>query len=102
MVERKYAKESRRASRYRHDSVLEIVGESSGAPVDAARLVDVSSGGVSFSTTRVYAKGARIRARMRLLDAGPLEFIGKVVRIKEKSNSTLYAVEFESVRGAHR
>ena len=100
MIMAKYTKEARRASRYPHDSVLEIFGDSDSIPVDVARLVDVSSLGASFATTRAYAKGARIHARMRLLNAGILEVEGTVVRVKAKSNFTLYGVKFDSVLGS--
>lgn len=99
MTMAKFTKESRRASRYPHDSMLEILGDSDTMPADVVRLVDVSSLGASFTTTRVFAKGAPIRARLRLLDAGVLEIKGTVVRIKEKTNFTLYGVKFDSVRG---
>ena len=96
----KHAKDARRASRYPHDSVVEFIDDSDRMPGDVARLVDVSSLGASFSTLRVFAKGAAIHARLRLLNAGVLEIWGKVVRIKERTNSTLYGVKFDTVRGA--
>ncbi|OGS42024.1 MAG: hypothetical protein A2506_09815 [Elusimicrobia bacterium RIFOXYD12_FULL_66_9] len=95
----KQTKEARRGARYRHDSVLEILDESGESIVDIVRLVDVSSVGASFSTAHRFAKGATIRGRLRLLSAGVLKITGRVVRVKERSNSTLYAIEFESVRG---
>lgn len=95
----KFTKEARRASRHPHDSLLEILGDADSIPEGVARLVDISSLGVSFTTTRVFAKGARIHARLRLMDAGVLEITGTVVRVKEKSNFTLYGVRFDSVRG---
>ncbi|MCR4295286.1 MAG: PilZ domain-containing protein [Elusimicrobia bacterium] len=95
----RYAKEARRAPREPHDSVLEILDDAGHKPFGDARLVDVSSLGVSFTSTRVFPKGAAIRARLRLLDAGVLEFKGTVVRVKERSNCMLYAVKFDSVRG---
>lgn len=99
MAAARMTKESRRALRHSHDSVLELLSGPYGARIDAARLLDVSAGGASFTTSLPLAKGERVRGRMRLLGAGVLEFVGVVVRIKEKKNSTLYAVEFESVRG---
>ena len=68
-------------------------------PGEVARLINVSSLGVSFTTIRVFAKGAPIHARMRLLNSGTLEITGTVVRIKAKTNHTLYGVKFDSVRG---
>lgn len=100
MTDPKPSKESRRSSRHRHDSTLEILGATGGASVGVARLVDVSAGGASFVTTAVFVRGASLRGRIRLLGAGVLEFAGRIVRVKEKTNSTLYAVEFETVRGA--
>jgi hypothetical protein len=100
MTMAKFTKETRRASRYPHDSVLEILGDPDSAPAGAVRLVDVSSLGASFASTRVFAKGAPIHARLRLLNAGVLEITGTVVRIKEKTNFTLYGVKFDSARGS--
>lgn len=100
MIMAKFTKEARRASRHAHDSVLEIIDDSDGMPGEVARLVDVSALGVSFTTIRVFAKGAPIHARMRLLNAGTLEIKGIVVRIKEKKNYTLYGVKFNSARGS--
>jgi hypothetical protein len=91
--------EHRRGVRYRHDSVLELSDEE-GRPFGAGagvRLVDVSSVGVSFAGTVVLAKGARIHARLRLLGAGVLEIAGHVVRIKPRTNNTLYGIEFDEV-----
>lgn len=99
MTMAKFTKEARRASRYPHDSVVEFIDETDGMPGDVARLVDVSSLGASFTTLRVFAKGAPIHARLRTLDSGVLEIKGTVVRIKEKTNFTLYGVRFDSVRG---
>ena len=96
------AKETRRAPRVRHDSVLELYDEEGRLTVDVLTLVDVSSVGASFSTTHPFAKGAKIRGRLRLLDAGVLEIEGRVVRFKERTNSTLYAMEFDSVRAVRR
>ncbi|OGR95774.1 MAG: hypothetical protein A2V88_15095 [Elusimicrobia bacterium RBG_16_66_12] len=98
----KLTHEARRSPRFRHDSVLEILDETGGVLLDIVRLVDVSSVGASFATTHAFAKGARIHARLRLLKAGVLKITARVVRVKEKANATLYAVEFESVRGARR
>lgn len=94
--------EVRRGERHRHDSVLEFLDDSGRVLGEVARLVDLSSVGVSFSTTRTFAKGERIRAGLRLLGVGVLTIIGRVVRIQARTNSTLYAVEFESVRGVRR
>lgn len=95
-------REARRASRQAHDSVLEILDAAGRVSGRAARLVDVSSRGASFTTVRAFVKGARIHARMRLLNAGVLEIMGKVVRIEEKANFTRYAVEFDPAPGELR
>lgn len=95
----KPGKEGRRGPRFRHDSVLEISDDSGRLLVEVARLIDVSSVGVSFTTTHVFAKGERIRAKLRLMNAGVLQITGRVLRVKEKNNSTVYAVEFDSVKG---
>lgn len=62
------------------------------------RLVDVSSVGASFTSTRSFAKGETVRGRLRLLGAGVLEVSGRVVRVKERQNNVLYGVEFDSVK----
>jgi hypothetical protein len=95
----KFSKEARRATRYPHDSLLEILGDGGVGPADVVRLIDVSSSGASFSTTRMFTKGAPIHARLRLLNTGALEISGTVVRIKEKTNYTVYGVKFDPVRG---
>lgn len=91
------ANEARRSPRRPHDSVLELYDEKGGLIAGAPRLIDVSSVGASFSSTRSFAEGAAIRGRMRLLDAGVMEVTGRVVRVKKRTNSTLYAVEFDSL-----
>ena len=91
-------KEPRRMPRARHDSVLELRDEK-GELIDAdLRLVDVSSGGASFSATQTFAVGDVIRGRLRLLDLGVMDITGRVVRVKARTNSILYAVEFDSVK----
>lgn len=93
------AKEARRSPRTPHDSVLELYDEDNRLTAGVQKLVDVSSVGASFSTTQVFAKGAMIRGRLRLFGVGSLEIAGRIVRVKERSNSTLYAIEFDSVKG---
>lgn len=95
----RYIKEARRAVRYGHDSMLEILDDPDPAVSPLARLVDVSSTGVSFTTVRVLRRGASIRGRIRLLSAGVLEFSGTVVRVKARTNTVLYGVAFDSVKG---
>jgi hypothetical protein len=95
----KFAKEARRAARYSHDSVLEIMDEAGRVSDGAARLVDVSALGAKFADIRAFTEGARIRARMRLLNAGVIEVAGTVVRVQKKTNFTLYGVKFDSAPG---
>ncbi len=95
----RYIKEARRAVRYGHDSMLEILDDPDPAASPTARLVDVSSTGVSFTTVRVFRRGELIRGRLRLLGAGILVFSGTVVRVKARTNTVLYGVAFNSVRG---
>jgi hypothetical protein len=96
----KIARLPRRSPRVRHDSVLEILDDSGRLLDGVARIIDVSSVGVCFSTTHRFAKGEKITARLRLMDAGVLQITGRVIRVKEKTNSTVYAVEFDSVKDA--
>lgn len=96
MTPSRSAKESRRSPREPHDSVLEILSAAPGAPDDSARLVDASAGGVSFTSTRVFVKGARIRGRTRSLGAGVREFSGTIVRVTRRTNRVVYAVEFDA------
>jgi hypothetical protein len=98
----KYTKEARRASRIPHDSLLELYDEAGRLLPGALKLVDVSAVGASFKTTRTFAKGAKIRGRMRLLNVGVLEIAGRIVRVKEGTNSTLYGVEFDSIGALRR
>lgn len=89
--------DKRRAPRVRHDSVLEIFDDR-GRLIDAVvRLVDVSAVGAAFASTLALSKGETVRARLRLLDSDPLEIRGRVVRVQEKANFSVYGIEFESV-----
>ena len=85
-----------------HDSTLELYDEQGGLIADALILVDVSAVGASFSTTRAFAKGAKVRGRLRLFGTGVIEISGRVVRVKEKTNSTLYALEFDRTNALPR
>lgn len=89
----------RRSPRTPHDSVLELLDDDGRLLAGAQRLIDASALGLSFSTTRAFRKGAKIRGRVRLYDAGAFEFTGRVVRLKERSNSNLYGVAFDTVKG---
>jgi PilZ domain-containing protein len=93
------AKEARRSKRTPHDSVLELFDKDGRLLAGVQQLVDVSAVGVSFIATHAFRKGDVVHGRLRLLETGVLEITGRVVRLKERSNSTLYAIEFESVKG---
>ncbi len=90
--------EKRRAARSKHDSVLEIFDTEGHLIVGVGRLVDFSNVGVRFSSTKVLAKGERLRARLRLLKEGVLEIAAHVVWVKKRPNTKLYGVEFDSVQ----
>ena len=95
----RYGKDARRSPRSPHDSALELLDDEGRLLPGAQRLIDVSAAGLSFSTIRVFKKGARIRGRVRIYEQGTFEFEGRVVRLKERSNSNLYGVAFDSVKG---
>lgn len=92
-------REQRRAPRARHDSALELFNEQGQLlPAAVQTLVDISDTGASFLSTRDFAKGARIRGRVRRFGRPPLDFTGRIVRRREhpaRANSILYAVEFD-------
>lgn len=89
--------EKRRAPRTKHDSVFEIFDESGKRVACVAILSDVSTTGASFRSTRAFAKGERVYARLRLLREGVLDIAGRIVRVKDFSNNTLYGVKFDAV-----
>jgi hypothetical protein len=90
-------KEKRRAARSKHDSVLEIYDEDGDLLTGIGRLVNYSSVGVCFSSTKSLAKGDPLRVRLRLLKEGALEISARVVWVKKKTNTTLYGAEFDVV-----
>lgn len=96
-------REARRAPRARHDSALELFNERGQLlPAEVQTLVDISDTGASFTSTREFAKGERIRGRVRRLGRPALDFTGRVVRRREhptRANSILYAVEFDPPAG---
>ncbi len=65
-----FPKDGRRGARVRHDSVLELLDEEGRLMGAVLKLFDVSSVGASFSTTQKFAKGAKLRGRLRILGAG--------------------------------
>lgn len=92
----RYLLEKRRGTREKHDSVLDLFDEKGGRLTCVASLVDVSTTGASFKSTYVFKKGQFIRARLSILGKGVLDITGHIVRIKELSNYTQYAVAFDS------
>ena|SRR5258708_18135774 len=92
------SKENRRAARARHDSVIEIYDLEGHFITGIGRLVNFSTVGVCFSSTKVLGKGDRLRARLRLLKEGSLEVSAQVVWTKKKPNSRLYGLEFDTVQ----
>ena len=90
-------KDSRRAPRRRHDSVLEIYDERGKLVVAVGKLVDFSMAGACFSTTQILANGEKIRARLRLLQEGVLDISAHVVWSRKKNNAILYGIEFDVV-----
>lgn len=94
------ANEKRRASRDKHDSVVEILDED-GAIRATGRLSDFSSSGVSFSSETAFRKGERLRVRLRLLDRGTLEGEGEVVWTRERNGRFLYGVSFSGLRNVY-
>ncbi|MFI5360952.1 MAG: PilZ domain-containing protein [Elusimicrobiota bacterium] len=92
--------EKRRAPRTRHDSVLELYDECGRLSPSNARLVDFSAVGARIATPAAFAKGSRVRGRMRLLRDGALDMTGRIVRIEPGTNFRRYAIEFDDVRRA--
>lgn len=89
--------EKRHAPRVKHDSVFEIFDESGLSVTLVASLFDFSSTGASFRSTHAFAKGERVYARLHLLREGVLDIAGRIVRVKDAGNSTLYGVKFDAV-----
>jgi hypothetical protein len=91
-------KENRRASRSKHDSVLEIYDAEGHFIVGVGRLVNFSKVGVCFSSTKDLAKGDRLRSRIRLLKHGALDISARVMWVKKRPNTNYYGLEFDSVQ----
>jgi hypothetical protein len=91
--------EFRRAPRTKHDSALELFNvQGQLLPAELQRLIDISDTGAAFTSTRDFAKGARIRGRVRRFGHPVLDFTGRIVRKREhptRANSILYAIEFD-------
>jgi len=96
------SRDNRRSPRKHHDSVLEIFDESEHLIAAIGRLIDVSTVGLRFSSTKTLHKGDKIHARLRLLKEGTLEIHGRVVWMKKKIATTVYGVEFDRVNTLSR
>jgi len=90
-------KESRRAARRAHNSVVEIYDEKGTIIAEVARLVDFSEVGACFSSTKAFTVNMKIRLRLRLLREGRLYIWARVVWVKKKANTYLHGIEFEKV-----
>jgi hypothetical protein len=91
------AKEKRRSPRKRHDSVLEAFDDSGNLVAGIGRLVDFSTVGACFSSTKIFEKGSKLHVRLRLLNEGPLEIVSRIVWVRRKVNTFLYGIEFDKV-----
>lgn len=89
------SRENRRAPRHRHDSVLEIFDDSGHLIMGIGRLVNFSNVGACFSATKMFTKGQKLQARLRLLKEGRIEVAARVVWVRRRTNSILYGIEFE-------
>lgn len=92
--------EKRRARRDNHDSVIELFGDDASLK-GTGRLVDYSKSGVSFTSEENFAKGDKLKARLRLLGKGVLDVHGEVVWARLENNRKLYGVRFDSVQNVH-
>jgi hypothetical protein len=88
------ANDKRRAQRDKHDSVIEFF-DSTGKLFAAGRLVDFSTLGVCFSTTRLMLPGERLNARVRLLNKGVIKIAAHVVWSRKEHNAYRYGVKFD-------
>ncbi len=59
--------------------MLEIFDDSGPWIAGIGRLINVSSVGVCFSSVKSFAKGEKIRGRLRLLKEGVLDINGHVI-----------------------
>ncbi len=96
------SKDSRRAARRKHDTVMEIYDDAGRHIVGLGRLIDFSSVGVRFSTPAVLHKGDRVRARLRLLKEGVLTIVAYVVWVKKMTNTYHYGLEFDVLKKTRR
>lgn len=97
-MDRRY---KRRAERVRNDSVLEGFGRDGKKLLWSGRLVDHSAAGACFTTEKVLAVGARVRARMRVFGRGYVEISARVVRAGKKDRLNLYGIRYDLVKDVH-
>jgi len=92
--------DKRRARRDKHDSVIELF-DGAGKLRGTGRLFDFSKTGVSFYSAEAFAKGEKLKARLRLLGKGVLDVDGEVVWDRQENGRRLYGVKFDSVQTVH-
>jgi len=90
-------KESRRAPRKKHDSVLEIYDIEGNFIRGVGRLVDFSTVGAAFSSTTVLEKDQPLQVRLRLLKEGAMDISAHVVWTKKKTNNYIYGIAFDDI-----
>jgi hypothetical protein len=94
--------DKRRAPRRSHDSVLEIYDQEGNFVTGIGRLVDFSTVGACFSTTKPLKKGDKLQVRIRLIKEGPLEAAATVVWTRKQRNTILYGIAFDSLKKLQR
>ena len=94
-------KNTRRAKREDHDSIMEVFSEPSrGQLLWTAKLFNFSTTGASFLTSKILDRGDFVFARIRIMGKGVIEISGKVIWVKKKSNLNSYGIKFESFKKA--
>ena len=96
------SRENRRAPRAKHDSVLEIFDAENHFITGVGRLVDFSTVGACFSSTKTLSKGEKLHIRLRLLKEGVFEGPAEVVWARKKANANLYGIAFGNIRKLQR
>ncbi len=89
------AKDSRRAPRARHDSVLELYDSSGKFIAGIGRLIDVSRSGACFASNLSLPEGEKFSARLRLLGEAIHDCRARIIWARRKNNAILYGIEFE-------
>src|SRR5688572_3157283 len=80
----------RRSARLQASLPIRIIAD--GMVTAGARVLDLSAGGMSFSSDRSFGRGKQIRVRFRLPGKSGREVVGKVIRRAGRTT----AIEFES------